>query len=261
MTKIGELKKDAKVRLSGSYFKLLLIYFMYEVILFTFSALSNFITSNIIKLIYLILLLVFTVPLSYGLISSFMDIVRGKKTSITEFINVGFKNILSVWKVYLRIFLKLIIPILIIIVSTFGLFLSIAESTLNNTVPFYFILTALAFTISVIILFVAYLYYSLSLYILKDEPEKTAKEIVELSHDLMKGNIIKYIGLSISFIGWYLLITIISLLIMYLLPSKIATLVMEFCFIALFPYITATMIGFYEDVLYDKKNEKEKQEV
>ena len=32
MTTIRELKKDAKVRLSGSYFKLLFIYFLYTLL-------------------------------------------------------------------------------------------------------------------------------------------------------------------------------------------------------------------------------------
>lgn len=259
MTTIRELKKDAKVRLSGSYFKLLFIYFLYMIIVFAFSALANFINSNIIKLVYSIIILIFTVPLSYGFIACFMDIIRGKKVAITEFINVGLKSISSVWKVYLRIFLKLIIPILFVFASMFFLLLTLANTITGGVLANYFILSVVIFMIAVVVLFVMYIYYSFCLYLLKDKSEKTSKEIVQMSHDLMKGNIIKYIGLTLSFIGWYLLIFAIGFLCTYVLPQNAVSLIMEIGFLLLFPYITTTMIGFYEDILYDKTNAAEKE--
>ncbi len=261
MTTIRELKKDAKVRLSGSYFKLLLIYCLYGIILFAFSALSTFITSDIVKFIYALLILIFTVPLSYGLIACFMDIIRGKKSSITEFINVGFKNISVVWKVYLRILLKLILPIIFTIASMFFLFLTLAETILGGTLSNYFLISVIVFLLAIIFLFVKYIYYSLCFYLLKEKPKKSSKEIVKISHDLMKGNIMKYIGLTLSFIGWYLLIFALCFLASYFLPQNVISLIMELCFFLLFPYITATMIGFYEDILYDKTNAEETENI
>lgn len=258
MTTIRELKKDAKVRLSGSYFKLLIIYLIYAVILFAFSALSTFITSNIVKFVYALIILIFTVSFSYGLIACFMDIIRGKKTSITEFINVSFKSISAVWKVYLRILLRLILPIIITIASMFFVLLTLAQTVVSGTLSNYFLISIVVFLVAIIVLFVMYIYYSLCFYLLKDKPEKTSKEIVQMSHDLMKGNIIKYIGLTLSFMGWYLLIFAVCLLASYFLSEAITSLIMEFCFLLLFPYITTTMIGFYEDILYDKTHAEEK---
>lgn len=258
MTTIRELKKDAKVRLSGSYLKLLIIYLIYAVILFAFSALSTFITSNIVKFVYALVILIFTVSFSYGLIACFMDIIRGKKTSITEFINVSFKSISAVWKVYLRILLRLILPIIITIASMFFVLLTLAQTVVSGTLSNYFLISIVVFLVAIIVLFVMYIYYSLCFYLLKDKPEKTSKEIVQMSHDLMKGNIIKYIGLTLSFMGWYLLIFAVCLLASYFLSEAITSLIMEFCFLLLFPYITTTMIGFYEDILYDKTHAEEK---
>lgn len=261
MTTIRELKKDAKVRLSGSYFKLLIIYFVYGITLFAFSALSTLITSNIVKFIYALLILIFTVPFSYGLIASFMDIIRGKKSSITEFINIGLKNISVVWKVYLRILLKLILPIVFTIASMFFLLLTLVETIVGGTLSNYFLISVVVFLVAIIFLFIKYIYYSLCFYLLKDKPEKSSKEIVKMSHDLMKGNIVKYIGLTLSFIGWYLLIFALCFFASYFLPQNVISLIMEFCFLLLFPYITTTMIGFYEDILYDKTNAEEKENI
>lgn len=259
MTTIRELKKDAKVRLTGSYFKLLLIYFIYGIIIFAFSYLSKFITSNPIKFLYALLILIFTVPFSYGLISCFMDIIRGKKVSITEFINVGFKNLSTVWKIYLRIILKLLLPIIFTIASTLFLSISLVGSILNGTLSNYALISAIVFIVAIIILFIMYIYYSLCFYLLKDKPEKNSKEIVQMSHDLMKGNIMKYIGISLSFFGWYLLIFAVCLITSYFIPAEINSLIMEFGFLLLFPYITTTLIGFYEDILYDKTHAAEKE--
>ncbi len=254
MTTIRELKKDAKVRLSGNYFKLLFIFFVYTITLFAFSSLSNFMTSNTLKFIYALLILIFTVPFSYGFIACFMDIIRGKKTPITEFINVGLKNISIVLKVYLRILLKLIIPIILTIASMFFLMITLIQTIFGGTLSNYFLLSAILFLVAIIFLFVKYIYYSLCFYILKDKPGKTSKEIVQMSHDLMKGNVLRYIGIVVSFIGWYLLIFAIGFLSLYFLPEDISTIIMQLCLLVLSPYIITTTIGFYEDILYDKTN-------
>lgn len=260
MTTNKDLKKDAKVRLSGNYLNLLVIYFIYNVIVYAFSALSNYISNSILKLIISVILLVFMVPFSYSIIASYMDIVRGKKSSVTDFINIAFKNISKSWKVFLRIILKLIVPIVITIATTIFILITLSSSVVDGQYSKYFIISTVLFFISIIVLFIMNLYYSLSFYILKDNSEKSSKEIVNESHDLMKGNLIRYIALGISFIGWYLLILVAELLCQYFISTLVASIVMECGLILLFPYMTATMIGFYEDLVYDKKTASEKEE-
>ena len=257
MTTIRELKKDAKIRLSGNYFKLLFMYLLYGIIVFAFSYLAKFISNSVLKLIYAIILLVFSVPFSYGVVACIMDVIRGKNSSLTEFINIGLKNIGRTWSVYLRIILKLLLPIILFIASMFFMILTLVSSVLGGALSNYFILSTALFLFTLLLLLVLNLYYSFAFYLLKDKPEKTSKELINLSHDLMKGNIIKYIGLCISFIGWYLLIFTTSLISAYFIPSEVVSLIVEIGSLLLFPYITTTMIGFYEDVLYDKTHADE----
>lgn len=259
MTTIRELKKDAKVRLTGSYIKLTFMYLLCEIIISTFAALGSYINLGSIKFIFALLILVFSVPFSFGIISCFMDEIRGKKVSMTEFINVGLKNISKTWKIYFRTLLKLIIPIILSLASMYFLLLTLANAILGGTLDNYFLLSAVFFMASIILLFVMNCYYAFTFYLLKDKPEKTAKEIINMSHDLMKGNILRYLGLVISFIGWYLLIYAIILVASQFLTQSIIVLIIEICFLLLFPYITTAMIGFYEDVLYDKTNANEKE--
>lgn len=258
MTTIRELKKDAKVRLTGSYIKLAFMYLLCEIIISTFAALGLYINSKSIKFIFALLILAFSIPLFLGLISCFMDQIRGKKVTITEFINVGLKNMLKTWEIYLRTLLKLIIPIILLLASIHFLFLTLASTVFGGPITNYFILSAVLFMASVLLLLVMNCYYAFTFYLLKDKPEKSAKEIINMSHDLMKGNILRYLGLVISFIGWYLLIFAIILVASKFLTQSTIALIIEICFLLLFPYITTAMIGFYEDVLYDKTNANEK---
>lgn len=257
MTTIRELKKDAKVRLSGNYFKLIFIYAIYSIVIYAFSALAKLINSNIIKFLYLLLLLVFAASFSFGLISCIMDIIRGKKTSFTEFINIGFKNMSKSCAVFLRILLKLLIPIILLIASMYFVLVTLANAVTNGPLANYFILSMILLIVTLIFLLIRSLYYSFSFYLLKDKKEKSSKEIVNMSHDLIKGNIVKIIGLTLSFIGWYLLIFAIALIASYFLPQEFTTIITEIGSMLLFPYITTTMIGFYEDVLYDKTHAEE----
>lgn len=257
MTTIRELKKDAKVRLSGNYFKLLFIYFIYAIVIFAFSALAKFINSNIIKFLYALLLLVFSASFSFGLIACIMDIIRGKNTPFTEFINIGLKNMPKALGIFLRILLRLLIPIILLIASMTFMIITLANAVVGGSLANYFILSVVLFMLAIIFLLIKSLYYSFAFYILKDKNEKTSKEIVNMSRDLMKGNIVKIIGLSLSFIGWYLLIFAIGLISSYFLPKEFTTIITEVGSLLLFPYITTTMIGFYEDILYDKTHAEE----
>lgn len=260
MTSIRELKKDAKVRLSGNYLKLVLIYFIYRVVIFALSSLETFITSDILKILYVLVFLVFSVSFSFGLIYCIMDIIRGKKSSFTEFINVGFKNALQSLKVFFRMFLKLLIPIILLIASMCFMLVTLATSITTGTLSNNFILSVVLFMLAVVFLFIKSLYYSFSFYLLKDNPEKTPKEIVNMSSELMKGNILKTIGLYFSFIAWYLLIFAVGFVASYVVPQNFVNIIVEFGILLLFPYIVTTMTGFYEDILYDKTHAEETAE-
>ena len=74
--------------------------------------------------------------------------------------------------------------------------------------------------------------YSQVSFILKDNPEMSAVDALKKSREMMKGHKGEYFVLGLSFIGWILL----------------AILTLGVGFIALEPYMYATMAHFYEDL-------------
>ena len=80
--------------------------------------------------------------------------------------------------------------------------------------------------------------YSMTPYILKDYPELSANQAINLSIKMMKGHKFDYFYLQLSFIGWGLL-SILTLGIGY---------------IWLMPYMYASMAAFYEDIKNDYIN-------
>ena len=77
----------------------------------------------------------------------------------------------------------------------------------------------------------------------------------------MKGNLVAFIILTLSFIGWYLLITVLVNVVYYLaainkIPDILYVLSTYISTIFLTPYMTATQYAYYEDLLSDKSNTK-----
>jgi uncharacterized membrane protein len=254
---ITELKKDAKIKLTGNYLKSVFIYLIYFVIVFAFSALGSFIENEVLKLIYEIVVIIFTLSFEFGLIASIMKIVRNENVSTTDFINIGLQNIGKIWSVFGRTILKLILPIILIALSTVLIFYSSYISVVNSS-NVLFIVSAILFVAIIIYTIIKAISYTLSLYILNDYKELTGKEIVEKSEKLMKGNIMKYIGLGFSFIGWFILIYIVATIANYLTASSLlVSLISGLGSILLSPYITAATIVFYEDLIEENQTESE----
>lgn len=262
---ISELKKDAKIKLTGSYGKSLLIYLFYFVIIFLTSFLGIYIKNDLIYSIYQIIVLIFTVPLSFGVIASIMKITRNDNVCIIDFIKIGFKNIKGVWRTVGRTFLKLIIPILLLVASfifLFALFIQNFVNISNNNINTITIsdISSPNFILAFILVLLAAIYaiykslsYSLCYYILFDNPEATGTEVVEKSKSLMKNNKLNLILLTLSFIIWYMAIYIIGTILSYILGS-ITIIITTLLSILLIPYITATTICFYEELLNSSEN-------
>ena len=114
---ISELKKDAKIKLSGVYFKVILINLVYLIIVGVLEAFGNIINNDIISLIYQTIILIISLPFSYGLLSSMLKLSRNENVSITDFITIGLNNMKMVWKVFGRTILKVILPIILFVIT------------------------------------------------------------------------------------------------------------------------------------------------
>ena len=107
--------------------------------------------------------------------------------------------------------------------------LTIAEPGLGATIS---ILSGIALLVISIAMIPKSMLYSLNQYMLFDNPNKTALEIVEGSEQLMRGNRLKLFGLQLSFIGWALL----------------SVLTFGIGYFFLLPYMQFAIIIFYENL-------------
>ena len=240
---ISEIKNEAKLRLSQSYFKLLFINLVYTLIVVLLQQGEAFFT-NTLNGIYMCVEFFLFLILTYGLVSASMKCVRNEKVGIADFIFIGFTNTLKILKVLGRILLELIIPVIINAVSiVFWIYTNLIE---NNTLV---MISSAIFIATTIYLIIKSLKFVLTLYIIHDNINIPSKEIVDKSKKLMKGNIGKYIFLNLSFILWYLLIFFIPYTISFFyLNDLVIESILQIGLLLLTPYVDTSIICFYENL-------------
>ncbi len=272
---ISELKKDAKGKLKAHFSSAICMVIAYA--LFTFllsfalSIIANVLNNQLIAFILELLLLIISLPLSFGFLVSMIKLHRGEKVGFFSFVSTGFNNIYNAWKVWGRTLEKLILPAFLILASYIFLAFSFASLTITGasssvkgaSLAFPFI-AFIIFIAAYVFAIVKSLYYVLGNFILCDHPELTGKEIVEKSAEMMTGNRKKYFLLILSFIGWALLIVLAFLILFFgltavltnalglvtgtFLGSIISLIVTMALVLLLSCYITFSMISFYEDL-------------
>lgn len=238
----SDLRKSAREALNGKWGKAALITLVYTIITFVISF-----VLNLIPFVGSIALFVISVPLSYGILVSFMKLKRNEEVTYIDFLSFGFSSFGKVWTVFGNMVLKLIIPVVLIVVfimlmtfSGIGAGVGIAFKSASATTSFagLALVGSIGYIASLIYLVVKSYYYSLSYYILYDNSDKTGKEIVEQSEQLMNGNRWKFFWLGLTFIGWAIL----------------AGFTFGIGMLWLMPYIMVTFVCFYESLAGNKEN-------
>ncbi|KKC52237.1 group-specific protein [Bacillus sp. UMTAT18] len=84
---------------------------------------------------------------------------------------------------------------------------------------------------------IKYFSYSMSYYILVENPDYTASEALRESKRIMKGQKLKLFVLWLSFIGWFLLAAFIGMF------------TFNLSFIFIYPYYNTTVSHFYLDLI------------
>jgi len=241
---LSDIRKSAREALAGKWGKAVLIVLVYFAFTYVLGIIGNLIKNiAFLNFIYEIANIVITVPISFGIIASFMKLKRGEEVKCYEFFTYGFNNFKRAWKVAGNILLKMWLPILLYIITTFvwaftssfGI-IAFANSgsslfaVISTFIGFGFFIAAFVY------LFIKTLSYTLAYLIAYDNENMTEKEAVEESKKLMTGNRGKYVLLQLSFIGWMFL--------------SIFTLYIGMLWLA--PYMQVAMICFYE-ALKNKK--------
>ena len=233
----SEIRKEAREALKGKWGKAVCIVIVYLAIVFVVGIVEKLLKDsspalyNIVDLAYAIL----SVPLSFGIIISFMKLKRGEKVSAFNFFKDGFSRFGKAWSISLYTLWKLILPIicLILIIALMITLYAAAMIRGNLGLSIGLVIAAVALYIATIVYVVSRAFlYVISYNIAYDYPELSYKDVVLKSEDLMRGNRGNYFLLDLSFIGWAIL----------------AALTCGIGLLWLFPYMQVAAICFYERV-------------
>jgi uncharacterized membrane protein len=148
----------------------------------------------------------------------------------------GFKNCFGkAFKATLLIALRVLLCIAVMSVGIIPGAIMIAMETPLLTF-LGVLLMVIGYVMGLILIFVIAFKYVLVPMVLADDPTLSAREAVRRSAELMKGNVIRYICLNLSFIGWYLL----------------AACCCSFGTVVLTPYMSAASTSFYLAIKREK---------
>lgn len=244
---LSDIRKSARECLSGRWGKSVLITLIFMAFEFVLGFISSLIENiAFLSFIFNIATIVISIPISYGLIISFMKLKRGENVECYEFFTFGFSNFARSWKVAGNMLLKMWLPILLYVVAIFVLVFAVAfgavASSMSGSTTFVVIATIIGIGLviaSFVYLFITALSYSLSYIVAFDNESMTEKETVLESKKLMTGNRGKLVLLQLSFIGW----AILSMFTLYI------------GLLWLIPYMQVAIICFYE-VLKDGSKEE-----
>ena len=239
--KAKDFRAKSREALTGKWGKAALFTLIYSLITYCISWIAN-----LIPVVGGIANFIITVPLTYGVVATFIKIKRGEEFGYVDFFKEGFSVFSKLWAIIGNVILKLIVPIIILIISIVLLSIgftggAIGVSASNNAMTGGFgimgIIGLIGYFVSIVFLIVKGLYYSLTSYILYDNKELTGKEIVEKSEQLMQGKRGAYFCLCLSFIGWIIL----------------AGFTLGIGSLWLIPYMQVALVAFYENRLEETK--------
>lgn len=248
----SEIRKDAREALKGKWGKAVCIILVYLALSFVVGFIQGlFKVGSAIYTIINLAYVIISIPLSFGLLISFMKLKRGENVSCYDFFEDGFSRFGKSWGIWFHTFIRLLLPIVCLI-------LVIIFAAVLTVFPFSLMRSSLL-TVS-LVLFIATIFYIVPrslLYVIAynisyDNPELSSKACVLKSEALMKGNRGNYFLLELSFIGWLLLIMVPMFIIAYLnvavLLDILSRLAFDVAFIFLSAYILVSTVCFYERV-------------
>lgn len=235
-----DTRKKARESLAGKWGKGALIALVYAIFSSILSTISGKLEEgSALALILSLAIAIIEVPISYGLIISFIKLKRGEEVGYFDFFKDGFNNFGRAWGLVGNTILKMIVPVILLIVSIIIMGASIGFSaagvlagSTSNSLPAVAILGIVVYIAAIIYTIVRSLLYSLSNYIAYDNSEMSTKEAVEESAKLMNGNRGNLFVLELSFIGWAIL----------------AALTLGIGMLWLIPYMQVAIVCFYEQL-------------
>ena len=244
--KASEFRAKARERLAGKWGKAACIVLAYFVISILFSFVTGlFEEGSVLASLVSIAITIIELPLSFGLIIAFYNLYSSKEVGAFDFLSLGFQNFKRAWAIAFRMFLKLLAPFILLIVSVLllggAVGFAAASAILGSSASGALVVMLIGFilyVVSLVWMITRSYYYVMSYYVAIDNPELSAKEAVNQSREMMTNNRAKLFWLELSFIGWMFL--------------AILTLGIGIFWLA--PYMTFAEIAFYHFVAKKDEN-------
>lgn len=222
--KNSEIRREARECLRGRWGKAIGMILLYTLIT---GAISSVIGA---------FGLIITVPMAFGFAGQMLKFTRKEEVGICDYFSIGFDNFGKAWSIFGYTLLKILVPFIAYAVVIIGFLvgMAVAGSTGGSEIFIAVSLVCIIAFIAVYIwLFSVILLYEYTDYVGNNKPELTGKEVVEESARLMRGNRWKFIGFSLSFIGWMFL----------------SMLTFGIGFIWLIPYMEVASVKFFESLI------------
>ncbi len=234
----SDLRKEAREKLKGKWGKVFWITLICIAVVLLYVVLLSISTTSALQLIVLIFTII-SVPLSLAYTISLFKLFNNEDINVSDFFASGFKFFGKSWSITFRIIQKTLVSFILYNLSiTFCTGIILGILAFNSDAELLVLLISLPLIAFIILIISSSLqtmklyYYSLSFIITAENPELSAKEVVEKSKELMTGKRWKLFCLQLSFIGWAIL-SIFSL---------------GIGFLFLIPYMEVANIAFYKSI-------------
>lgn len=263
---IRQLKKEAIEKLKGKWKKAILFMIIFYITNILISYIVSWVSSQTTYgMIINIFRIVVIVALNYGIVGSFIKIKRDEKVNFLHYIFYAGRDVEKVWRTIGRLLLRFIWYILGFLLAAYLVITECISLYYGYGVRLSFFIEIICFIFITIFFVKEMLYYALNNYIIFDNKEWKAKEILNESKRLMKNHRWDFIKLNLSFIGWQVLgmtfsIGLILCLYFFLNINNYALLYISYIpLIFLSPYTYTTTICFYENILYNNPKPKDNE--
>ena len=243
----SEFRAKAREKLSGKWGKSALIILAYYLVFFIINLLTSFIgKESALSSIISLALFIIEIPLGFGLVFSLFKLYKGEDTTHFEFLNLGFSNFKRSWGITWQMFLKMLLPVVLMIISYILIIVSVSmsiyslfiSSSTAGTASLLLLIGCILLVVSSIWSTILSYYYQLSYFIAIDNPDLSSKEAVLKSRELMTNNRWNLFKLQFSFIGWIIL--------------SAFTFGIGLLWVA--PYMLFSIISFYESLISNGTN-------
>lgn len=236
----SEIRAEARKSLTGKWGKAALATLVFSVLTYLISFILNF-----VPFVGSLVATVISPVLSFGFLVTMMKLKRDTEISYVGFFSDGFSSFGKVWGVIGWTIVKLIVPVIIVVVSIIVMAIGIAMSAAGSSAGIILaVIGGIAYFVSLIYTIIKSYLYQLSLYIVIDNENMTAKEATQESEKLMNGHRWQFFWLQLTFIGWAIL----------------ATFTCGIGLLWLLPYIQISSIAFYENLAGKSDTEVQKVE-